>query len=151
MEQFSEFMEHYFFYIWLIVAVTITSIFFIRGRKAIEMFSDLDLLKVIYSEKNASGYSTKTFISRSGGASKVLQIIITDKELIVKTFLFLAYVAEKQDLLHRIPFENILKTKIKKGVLFSKLFIEFKDQNGKIKEIVLISRNNIQIKEILDK
>lgn len=151
MEQFSEFMEHYFFYIWLIVAVTITSIFFIRGRKAIEMFSDLDLLKVIYSEKNASGYSTKTFISRSGGASKVLQIIITDKELIVKTFLFLAYVAEKQDLLHRIPFENILKTEIKKGVLFSKLFIEFKDQNGKIKEIVLISRNNIQIKEILDK
>ena len=77
--------------------------------------------------------------------------MITDKELIIKTYLFLAHVAEKHDMLHRIPLENILKTEIKKGTVFSKLFIEFKGNNGESKEIVLMSKNNDQIKEILDK
>ena len=151
MEQFTRFMDKYFFYIWLIVAVTLISIFFIRGRKAIQMFSDLDLSNLVYSEKSASGYSTKSFRTKWGGASKVLHIMITDKELIIKTYLFLAHVAEKHDMLHRIPLENILKTEIKKGTVFSKLFIEFKGNNGESKEIVLMSKNNDQIKEILDK
>ena len=144
-------MDKYFFYIWLIMAVTLISIFFIRGRKAIQMFSDLDLSNLVYSEKSASGYSTKSFRTKWGGASKVLHIMITDKELIIKTYLFLAHVAEKHDMLHRIPLENILKTEIKKGTVFSKLFIEFKGNNGESKEIVLMSKNNDQIKEILDK
>lgn len=151
MEIFTEFMDKYFFYIWLVMAVTLVSIFFIRGRKAIQMFSDVDLNNLVYTEKNASGYSTKSFRTKWGGASKVLHIMITDKELIVKTYLFLAHVAEKHDMLHRIPLENILKTEIKKGSLLSKLFIEFKGQNGDVKEIVLMSKNNRQIKEILDK
>ena len=151
MEQFTRFMGKYFFYIWLIMAVTLISIFFIRGRKAIQMFSDLDLSNLVYSEKSASGYSTKSFRTKWGGASKVLHIMITDKELIIKTYLFLAHVAEKHDMLHRIPLENILKTEIKKGTVFSKLFIEFKGNNGESKEIVLMSKNNDQIKEILDK
>lgn len=151
MEQFTRFMDKYFFYIWLIMAVTLISIFFIRGRKAIQMFSDLDLSNLVYSEKSASGYSTKSFRTKWGGASKVLHIMITDKELIIKTYLFLAHVAEKHDMLHRIPLENILKTEIKKGTVFSKLFIEFKGNNGESKEIVLMSKNNDQIKEILDK
>jgi hypothetical protein len=133
------------------MAVTLISIFFIRGRKAIQMFSDLDLSNLVYSEKSASGYSTKSFRTKWGGASKVLHIMITDKELIIKTYLFLAHVAEKHDMLHRIPLENILKTEIKKGTVFSKLFIEFKGNNGESKEIVLMSKNNDQIKEILDK
>mgnify|MGYP000719229333 CR=1 FL=1 len=151
MEQFNEFMDKYFFYIWLVMAVTLVSIFFIRGRKAIQMFSDLDLSNLVYSEKNASGYSTKSFRTKWGGASKVLHIIITGNELIIKTYLFLAHVAEKHDMLHRIPLENILKTEIKKGAILSKLFVEFTGQNGETKEIVLMSKTNRQIKEILDK
>jgi hypothetical protein len=150
MKQFTEFMDKYFIYIWLVMALTIVSIFFIRGRKAIQLFSDLDLSNLVYSEKNATGYSTKSFRTRWGGSSKILHIMITNKELIIKTYLFMAYIAEKHDMLHRIPLENILKTQIKKGVLFSRLFIEFKGQNGETKEIVLMSKNNDQIKEILD-
>lgn len=151
MQQFTEFMDKYFFYIWLVMAVTVVSISFIQGRKAIRMFSDLDLSNLIYSEKNASGYSTKSFRTKRGGASKVLHIVITDKELIIKTYLFLAYIAEKHDLLHRIPLENILSTTIKKGIIYSKLVVEFKGQGGEVKEIVLMSKNNTRIKEILDK
>ncbi len=133
------------------MAATLVSIFFIRGRKAIQMFSDLDLSSLVYSEKRASGYSTKSFRTKRGGASKVLHIMITDKELIIKTFMFLAHVTEKHDMLHRIPLENISRTEIKKGTIFSKLFVEFKGKDGEIKEIVLIAKNNNQIKKILDK
>lgn len=151
MQQFTEFMNKYFFYIWLVMGVTVVSLLFIQGRKAIRMFSDLDLSNLIYSEKNASGYSTKSFRTKRGGASRVLHIVITDKELIIKTYLFLASIAEKYDMLHRIPLENILSTTIKKGIIYSKLVVEFKGQGGEVKEIVLMSKNNIRIKEILDK
>lgn len=150
MDQFIGFIDKYFFYIWLTIAVIMLSILFIRGKKAIQMFSDLDLSHLVYSEKSASGYSTKSFRTKWGGADKVLHIMITDKELIIKTHLFFAYVAEKNDMLHRIPRENLLKTEIKKGIVFSKLFIEFKGNNGELKEIALMSKNNNHIKEILD-
>lgn len=151
MAQYIEFMEKYFVYIWLAIAVSLVSIFFFRGRKAIQMFNDLELSKLIYSEKSASGYSTKSFRTKWGGASKVLHIMITDKELIIKTYLFLALIAKKHDMLHRIPLQNILKTKIINGKIFSRLFIEFKGDNGDLKEIVIISKNNNRVKEMLDK
>lgn len=150
MQQFFDFMNEYFFYIWLIIAVTTISLLFIQGRKAIRMFSDLDLSHLIYSEKNASGYSTKSFRTKRGGASRVLHILITDKELIIKTYLLFASIAEKYDMLHRIPLENILSTEIKKGMIYSKLLVQFKGPGGEVKEIVLMSKNNIRIKEILD-
>lgn len=44
--------------------------------------------------------------------------MVSDRELMVKTYLFMAHVAEKHDMLHRIPLENKLKTEIKKGTKF---------------------------------
>lgn len=151
MEQFFDFMEKYFIYIWLVLAVTTISILFIRGRKALKPFTDLDLSNLVYSEKWASGYSTKSFKTRWGGASKLLHIMISYKELILKTNLFIAYIAKESDLLHRIPLENILKTEIKKGLMFSRLYVEFKGLQGETKEIVLMSKNNKHIREILQK
>ncbi len=150
MGQFIEFIHNYFFYIWIVLVVTVVSLFFIKGRKAIQLFADLDLSKVLYSEKNASGYSTKSFRTKLGGSSKVLHVMITDKELIIKTYLLAAYIAQKHDMLHRIPLENIVNTEIKEGSFFSKLFIRFKGQQEELKEIVILSKNNYQIKEILD-
>lgn len=60
MEQFNEFTDKHFIYTWLVIVVTLVTIFFIRGRKAIQIFSDLDLSNLVYSEKSASGYSTKS-------------------------------------------------------------------------------------------
>ena len=150
MTNFIEFIDKYFVHIWLVLAITILSIFYVRGRKAIQMFADLDLSKIVYSEKNASGYSLQSYRSKRGGASSVLHIFISDKELIIKTSLLLAYIAEKNDLLHRIPLDNIISTEIKKRTIHSKLFVKFKNSAGEVKTIVLISRNNKQIKEQLD-
>ncbi|NOQ71918.1 MAG: hypothetical protein GQ574_07950 [Crocinitomix sp.] len=151
MEQFTEFLDKYFIYIWLVLAVSMVSIFFIRGKAAIKMFENLDLSNVAYSEKSASGYSTKSFGSKFGGASKVLHIIITDKELVLKTYLFLAFIAKKNDLLHIIPLTTLTNTELKDGRIFSKLHVRFTGIKGEEKEVVLMSKRNLEIKAILDK
>lgn len=150
MEGFADFMDNYFVYIWLTVITVIISIFIVKGKKAIQIFSDIDKTKLIYAEKFASGYSTKSLRTKYGGASKTLHIMISDKELIIKTYLFGAHIAKMHDMLHRIPFENLISTELKKGRLFSKLFVRFKNEKGNQKEIVLMSNNNKEIKEILD-
>ena len=48
-------------------------------------------------------------------------------------------------------FKNILKTEIKKGLMFARLYVEFKGPHVETKEIVLISKNNNHIREILQK
>ena len=151
MEQFADFMDKYFFYIWLAIMLTIVSNFYFRGKAAIREFGPIDTSTIIYSEKSASGYSNKSWKTKRGGASKVLHILITEKELIIKTYLFLAYIAKRNDMLHRIPLENITSTTLKKGTFSSKLYLTFTTIEGKDKEIVLMSQNNLQIKEILDK
>ena len=45
---------------------------------------------VVYSEKSASGYYSKSLITKMGGGSNILHVIIMDKELILKTNLFMA-------------------------------------------------------------
>lgn len=151
MEQFTEFMDKYFFYIWLAMALWILSNFYFRGRAAIREFGSIDYSNIIYSEKSASGYSNTSWKTKRGGASKVLHILITDKELIIKTYLFLAYIAKRYDMLHRVPLENITSTALKRGAFSSKLHVTFTTIKGEEKEVVFMSKNNHQIKEILDK
>ena len=151
MIQFTEFMDKYFFDIWLVLLVVILSSFYVKGKRAMKLFDGLDLSHTIYSEKNASGFSTSSFRNRYGGASKTLHIVITDKELILKTFWLFAGIAKKHDMLHRIPLEKILSTEIKEGPIFSKLFVRFTGENGEQKEIVLMSGKNEHIQQLLDR
>ena len=144
-------MDKYFFYIWLFMALWIVSNFYFRGKAAIREFGSIDSSSIIYSEKSASGYSNASWKTKRGGASKVLHIVITDKELIIKTYLFLAYIAKKYDMLHRVPLENITSTTLKKGTFSSKLHVTFTTIKGEEKEVVFMSKNNNQIKEILDR
>jgi len=150
MEQFSEFMSQYFIYIWFVGVISTFIIIYVRGRKAMEVFSSLNACNWVYVEKGVSGYSTKSFKTRWGGGSNVFHVLISDKELVIKTFLLFAYFAKRSDMLHRIPLHRISRVEIKKRAIISKLFIEFEGENGVSKEIVLMSDNNAQIKKILD-
>ncbi|WP_417265114.1 hypothetical protein [Brumimicrobium sp.] len=139
-----------FFYIWLVLAVSMLAFFFIVGEKAMRKFKSLETKHILFSEKFASGYSTKSLRTRHGGASKLLHIVITEKELILKTYLFMAFIAKKHDLLHIIPLTDIVSTELKKNNIHSKLHIKFFGVNGEEKEIVLMSDRILKIKKILD-
>lgn len=150
MEHFAEFMGNYFVYIWITLAILLFSILYIRGKKALQMFSDLDMNKVVYSEKSASGHMVRTVQTRRAGASKMLQIVITDQELILKTNIIFAHIAMENDLLHRIPFQNIIALETKKGFLSSKLYVRFRELNGEEKVVLLQTKNSERIKGILE-
>jgi hypothetical protein len=84
------------------------AVFYFGGKKAEAIFRDLDLSKVKFREKGASGYSQKSFRTRFGGANKVLDIIVTDTELCIKgIYSPFSYLGMMNDLTHRFGLTNI--------------------------------------------
>lgn len=150
MEYFEEFMNKYFFYIWLFFAILLAYFLIIRGKKVLQLFSDLDLNNIVYSEKNASGHIVRSAQTRRAGVSKFLHVIITDQELILKTYLFFAHIANENNMLHRIPLQNIVALESKKEFMSSKLFIRFREVTGEEKVMVIQSKNIERIKAILE-
>ena len=130
--------------------ISITSVYLICGYLVSKKFGRIDLTKMIYCEKFASGYSPKAYNKGKGGVNRVLHIIITDHELIVKTSLFMAYLASRLDLMKRIPLEKIKQTELKDSRFYSKLIVRYETTEGKLKDVVLISKNNARIKLILE-
>lgn len=83
-------------------------VFFVGGKKAEAIFNGLDESSIRYQEKGASGRSTKNLITTMCGASKALNINVTDKELCIKGIFFLfTYIGTKYDLTHRVALGNI--------------------------------------------
>ena len=150
MEQIGDFLGKYLFVIWLGLAILLFSFLIIRGRKVLKQFEDIDLNNVNYSEKNASGHIVRQTQTRRAGTTKMLHIIITDMELIFKTNLLFAHIAHENDMLHRIPLENIMQTEFKKGRFSSKLYVKFRTIHGEEKVVILQSKNNVRIQAILE-
>lgn len=137
-------MERYaviFFAVWVLMAIP-SVIFALRGiSKAKKTFDGVDNLPIKYREKGASGYSKKSFITRIGGANKVLDIILTDTELCIKgvNSLF-SFIGSFYDLSHRIKRENILNIQKVKN----QIEIKFITEAGKQTEVVLMLKNGDQ-------
>lgn len=115
------------------------------------MFDGLDLSHIVHSEKSASGHSKGVSRSRRGSAKNVLHIIITDKELVLKTYVLFAHQVKRSDLLHIIPLTKLIDIEVMPSNLPSKLSVKFLGPNGEKKEVVLVSKRNSVVKEILDK
>jgi hypothetical protein len=150
MEYIGEFLGKYLVFIWLGLAILLFSFLIIRGKKVLKIFSDINQNNVIFSIKNASGHIVKSIQTRRAGATKMLHILITDKELIFKTNIVFAHIAFENDMLHRIPLENIMEMEFKKGLISSKLYVKFRTIHGEEKVAVLQSKSNLRIQSILE-
>jgi hypothetical protein len=118
-------------------AVIMLITFYDSGKKALSIFPDINTVKVIYRDKTASGYSTKSWKTKFGGASRAIDIIVTDKELWLSSFLLLAGITKQHDLLHKIPLNKITSAKEKEG----KITLTFKNAKGESKQVVLSTRD----------
>lgn len=120
-------------------------IFYICGRRSEALFRGLNFSNVKFREKGASGHSTKSMLTKFGGASKVLDIIVTDEELCIKGIMApFTYIGTKYDLTHRVPLsciESILMSGSKVEVVFNsskgnhKLMLQVKDPEGLIRAV----------------
>ena len=126
-----------FLIIWFVVMVGLITYFLYSGKKALEIFPKLVPENIIFREKNASGYSTKSKITKMGGASKTLDIIIVGDELWLTSLRLLAGVGERYDLLHRIKKEDIGRVD-RDG---KKIILKFKNSRQEPSEVVLILKD----------
>jgi len=123
--------------VWVIIVVFIFIAFYKMGRKALAIFPDIDSVIVKYRDYSASGYSTKSMITKIGGASKVLDIVVTKDEVWLKSMILFAGICQYYDLLHKIPFNQITNAK-KDG---KKVILDFQSGEGEGKQVILLTHS----------
>jgi hypothetical protein len=125
----------------ILVATSLAGImlktFYDRGKKALSIFPDINSVSVKYRDKTALGYSTKSWQTKIGGASRALDIVVTDKELWLKSFLLFAGINQQHDLLHKISLNKI--TRVKESG--AEIILDFKNEKGEKKQVVINTRD----------
>lgn len=122
--------------IWALAATLIVIILYVRGKKALAIFPDIDSVHVVYQDTSASGFSTTSWFARLGGAGSVLDVVVTDKELWLSTKILFAGAGQQSDLVHRIPLTNIKRV----AVDGKKIGVDFTSMTGEDKQFVLITQ-----------
>lgn len=112
-------------------------------------FKELKDEKHIFSQNFVSAISLNPNKKNAGGAANSLTVQITERHMILKSPLLFSAFADATDLLNIIPLENIINIKTEQAFLRSKLYIEFMRKNGQKTEIVLRSKKNAEIENIL--
>ncbi|RLD21382.1 MAG: hypothetical protein DRI54_09205 [Bacteroidetes bacterium] len=126
-----------FFIVWLIFAIIISYFTIIRGKKALSIFPEIRNEKVIYRDKKASGYSTKSWKTKIGGANRSIDVVVTNVELWLRSNLFFAGILKQYDLVHRISLKNV--TRVNKNG--RKLTLDFINDNDESKQVVILTKD----------
>ncbi len=124
------------FLCWCVVMLTMFYLAYTRGKKAIAIFPDIETVLVKYRDRSASGHSTRTLMTRLGGTSRGLDIVVTDSELWLKCPLLFASFLQQYEMLHRVPLKNIVNVeRVKETVA-----IEFTSEAGSLTKVVLTTK-----------
>ncbi len=136
--------EHIFLLIWIILAVCLISIFLFNGKNTLKKFPKVKKVEFEYMENWASGYATTSFKRKTEGARNILRIRVTKNQLWLTTNTFMSWMVAQFDLLHLIPINSLKSVEIEG----KKICIEF-EKSGRIKKIVLISRRQQELYQLL--
>ncbi|MGB3848855.1 MAG: hypothetical protein WA958_02720 [Tunicatimonas sp.] len=122
--------------IFIVFAIIILVGFYIMGKAALSVFPDIKTVNVKYRDLAASGYSTTSLVTKMGGARNVLDIVVTDTELWLKSMVLFAGIGQQYDLLHKIPLNKIVKVE----KIGRKVQIDFQTKAEEDKQVVLITK-----------
>lgn len=140
-------MNETLFFIIVIVGMTgMVAFFYITGKKALQIFHDPSVVKILYEEKGASGRANDSLLTKAGGASGVLHVVLTSEELWIKTGVLFGWIVKCYKLLNKIPRDQIVRTnKLNKR----NVVVYFRDTKGKTKSVSLKLRNPDKFIELL--
>ena len=136
-----------FFLAWCFLMLIMFYLFYTRGKKAIAIFPDIQTVVVKFRDRNASGYSTKSKMTKLGGSGRGLDIVVTENELWLKCPLLFASILEQNDLLHRVPLININNVE----QISDKVAVEFTSQSGIQTRVVLMPKKPAELLAALTK
>ncbi len=132
---------------WLLMAIPTVVIAWRGISKAKKTFEGVDKHPVLFREKGASGHSKRSFITRFGGANRVLDVIVTDAEFCIKgvNALF-TFIGSYYDLSHRVRRSNILSAR----QTDKHVEISFVTDAGRQTDVVLTLKNSEQFLSVLN-
>ena len=148
MQQLFRFIENNFAACFLFALVwNVVGIAFLLWRRSRRgpAFPSLETVNVLFRERFASGASHRSWITRLGGASNCLTVVLSDSELWVTTFLPFTAFAGFYDLEHRIQLES-LTTVSQQG---KSVTIDFDMPDGDRRRIVLRLRRAKEFMAVL--
>lgn len=112
---------------------------YVAGRRAERVFIGVTDDKIIFRERGASGFSKKSFLTRVGGASKVLDIIVTDSDILIKgIYSPFSFIGTFYDLTHRIDRKDITSLILESG----KAHLSFNSDKGTHNLVLLLKETN---------
>lgn len=134
----SQNIPFYFFAFFVFLVVWVLG-FMYWGKKRVDLiFQGMETSKEVFREKRVSGFSTKSFITRIGGARNSLDVIVTDTDLCVKgTFLPFSVIGLFYDLTLRIKLSDIIEITPKSNK------VELAFCNDKGARSIVLRMNNI--------
>jgi hypothetical protein len=131
----------------LTILLVMLKTFYDNGKKALSIFPHMTSVTVKYRDKTATGYSTQSWRTKVGGASRAIDIVVTDHELWLKSFLLFAGITKQHDLLHKIPLTKITRTK-EDG---DRITLDFRNEKGEKKQVVIRTRDKREFLKSLGK
>ena len=106
--------QHIFLIVWVIMAATMLTVMYKRGKKALDIFPDISSVDILFRENRVSGNSRKSLKTKLGGARNVLEIIVTNDELWIRNPLLFAGFGKTYDLLHKVQLPHISNAELNK-------------------------------------
>ena len=121
---------------WIFAASFVVTGLIRSGKKALSIFPKLENDLVVYRDKNASGYSLKSWKTKILRTRKSLDIIVLEEEIWLKCIVINARVHEKIDLIHKINKRMIQNVEVKNN----QITLSFMTMSDELKQIVLITK-----------
>ena len=104
---------------------------------------------IVYQEYFASGNSCKNFLTRLGGASRCLRLVVTKELLWVTSWFPFSIFAALYDLEHVIPLQKILSVEGKQSAMGQSLLLTYTDNQSRNHSLQLRPKNPEEFVEAL--
>jgi hypothetical protein len=96
---------------------------------------------ITYQENFASGASQKNIITKFGGASGCLRLVVTRDLLWVTAWFPFSLIASVYDLAHVIPLQSISSIRSSRFFLIDSLLLSYVDREGESHTLRLVPKN----------
>jgi len=140
-------VEHYVAWLSLLLVLAVFVMQWHREKRRRIVFPQLSPNDIRFQEVKASGCSHKTLFTRLGGASRCLQVTVTDTEVWIRLQSPFNIMASQTDLEHRISRASILS--VEPSESGRTVLLHYRDPQGHTHLLSLIVRKPDEFLRIL--
>ncbi len=100
-------MNYILYAIWIVAAVIGIPLIYMRGKKVLSQFPSTESVKILYRNKTGSASTVSSKRTKMRGIRRIMDIVVTEDELWIKTPVLFASLVAPYGLIQRIELKNI--------------------------------------------